>query len=131
MGGFDASMTITGIQEAQRANLEMIAALRPGGALGRAVVYATTAAHRYAVAITHGDTGSLRASHRVEVSGLRGRIYIDPGSVNPRSGQKPVVYGPYEHARGGSHAFYQRVIDEKGQEIGNRAMAMIVGGLAR
>jgi len=129
VAGFDVSLTITGIQEAQRANLEAVAALRPSGAFGRAVIYAATAAHRYAVAITHVDTGALRASHRIEVQGLRGRIYIDPGSANPRSGQKPVVYGPYEHARGGSHAFYQRVVDEKGGEIGNRAMQMIVGGL--
>ena len=130
MGSLDIEFTITGIQEAQRANLEAIAAVRPGGAFGRAVVYATTAAHRYAVAITHVDSGTLRASHRVEVSGLRGRIYIDPGSFKPRTDQKPVEYGPYEHQRGGSHAFYQRVVDEKGQEIGQRAMAMIVGGLA-
>ena len=129
MGGFDLDLTITGVQEAQRANLEAIAALRPGGAFGRAVVYATTAAHRYAVAITHVDTGALRASHRVEVSGLRGRIYIDPGAVNPRSAQRPAVYGPYEHARGGSHAFYQRVVEERGRQIGERAMGMIVAGL--
>jgi len=129
VGGFDIGLTITGIQEAQRANLAAVAALRPSGVFGRAVIYAATAAHRYAVAITHVDTGALRASHRIEVKGLQGRIYIDPGSVNPRSGQKPVVYGPYEHARGGSHAFYQRVVDEKGGEIGARAMGMIVGGL--
>ncbi len=129
MAGFDVNLTITGIQEAQRANLEAIAALKPQGPFGRAVIYATTAAHRYAVAITHVDTGSLRASHRIEVKGLRGRIYIDPSSVNPRGRARPAEYGVYEHARGGSHAFYQRVVDERGREIAEGAMRELMRGL--
>ena len=129
MAGFDVNMTITGLQEAQRANLQAVAALRPQGAFGRAVIYATTAGQRYAVGITHVDTGALRASHRVEVTGLRGRIYIDPSSVNPRSGERPVVYGVEEHARGGSHAFYQRVVDEEGRRIGERALQELRRGL--
>ena len=131
MAGFDASLTITGIQEAQQANLRAIAALRPEGAFGRAVVYAATAAHRYAVAITHVwwyKGGGLRASHRIEVQGLRARIYIDPASVNPR-GERPAVYGGEEHARGGSHAFYERVVVERGREIAEGAMRELVRGL--
>lgn len=122
MAGFDVNMTITGIQEAQRANLQAIAALKPRGAFGRMVIYVTREAQRDAVAITHVDTGALRASHRVKVQGLRGWVYIDPSSVNPRSGERPAVYGVYEHERGGSHAFYQRVVDERGQEIAERAL---------
>jgi hypothetical protein len=129
MAGFDVNLTITGIQEVQRANLQAIAALRPQGAFGRAIIYAATAAHRYAVAITHVDTGSLRASHRVEVKGTRGRIYIDPNSVNPRSRTRPVVYGVYEHQRGGSHAFYQRVVDERGSDIADGALRELMRGL--
>jgi len=129
VAGFDASLTITGIQEAQQANLRAIAALRPEGAFGRAVVYAGTAAHRYAVAITHVDTGSLRASHRIAVEGLRARIFIDPASTNPRTGERPAVYGVEEHARGGSHAFYERVVEERGREIAEGAMRELVRGL--
>jgi hypothetical protein len=122
---FDVTLTITGLQEAQAANNRLLARMQPRGALERAVLYGTTAAHRAAVVITHVDTGALRASHRMEVSGLRGRVYIDPGATNPRSGVRTAVYGPMEHARGGGHAFYRRVVDEEGQRILGR-MAEIV-----
>lgn len=112
---------IRGIQEAQRDNARMIAALRPDGGLGRAVQYGVIEAHRYTVTITHVDTGALRASHRMEVTGARGRIYIDPASVNPKTGQRPSRYGVYEHARGGVHAFYQRTQDEAWQRVGEAA----------
>ncbi len=126
---FDVKLSITGIQEAQAANNRAIAALTPAGALGRAIKYGTTEAHRYAVAVTHVDTGALRASHRMEVSGLRGRIFIDPWSTNPRSGTPPAEYGLYEHRRGGSHAFYQRVVDERGDEISQAMGGMVEVGL--
>lgn len=122
---FNVKLSITGIQEAQAANNRAIAELRPTGALGRAIQYGTIAAHRYAIGLTHVDTGSLRASHRMEVSALRGVVYIDPSTTNPRSHQAPATYGPYEHDRGGSHAFYQRVIDEHGAQI-EREMERIV-----
>ncbi len=114
---FNVQLTITGIQEAQAANNRLIARMQPGGALERAVLYGTTAAHRGAVAITHVDTGALRASHRMEVSGKRGRVYIDPSATNPRSLEATSDYGPIEHARGGSHAFYRRTVDELGPGI--------------
>ena len=126
---FDVSLTITGLQEAQALNNRMIAALKPSGALGQAVREVTAAAQRWAIALTHVDTGSLRASHRMEVGGLRGRIYIDPGAVNPRSGRHTALYGPYEHARGGSHAFYGRVVDEHGQELANQGVQLTMRGL--
>lgn len=118
---FRVSATITGIQEAQAQNLRRIAALQPSGAFGKAIRDATAEAHRYAVALTHVDTGALRASHRVEVTGVRGRVSIDQGASNPRSGRRTAEYGGYEHARGGSHAFYERVVSEHGTEILQRA----------
>lgn len=118
----NGKITITGIQELQRANLKAISELKTSGAFGRAIIYATSQAHRYAVAFTHVDSGALRAAHRIEIhpSGLHGSIYIDPSAINPK-GQKPSMYGIYEHARGGAHAFYQRVEQERGQEIANAA----------
>ncbi len=109
-------VTIEGLQKAQQDNLKRIAALKPAGALGRAVQYATLSAHRYTVSITHVwryKGGGLRASHRADVRGLQGTVTIDPNAVNPR-GQRPAVYGPIEHARGGSHAFYARTQREYG-----------------
>lgn len=87
-------------------------------ALGRAIQWGTAAAHRYAVSITHVLTGSLRASHRMAVSGLQGRISLDPRARNPRSRQRTAVYGPVEEARGGEHAFYRRTVAEAGRKIG-------------
>lgn len=123
----DVKLTIKGLQEAQQANQRRLAELKPSGALGRAVQYATAATQRYAIGITHVDTGSLRASHlvRLEAGGLRGVIYIDPNAVNPRSGLKTSVYGPTEHARGGSHAFYERTVAEAGPQIEKQAGNMV------
>lgn len=126
---FDPKLTITGLQEAQAANNRRIAALKPSGAFGRAIQYATTAAHRYAIAETHVDTGALRASHRMEISGLRGRVFIDPGAANPRSGRLTSLYGFYEHERGGSHAFYANVVATRRDEIVAQAEKMIAGAL--
>lgn len=114
-------VTITGIQEAQRANEYNIAQLKPSGALGRMVQYGTVLAHRYAVTITHVDTGALRASHRMSVSGNRGEIYIDSSASNPRSDTPTSRYGPIEHGRGGSHAFYERTEREAGLSIAQEA----------
>lgn len=126
-------MTIKGIQEAQRANTRAIAAVQTKGGLGRAVRHGMVQAQRYAVAITHVDTGALKASHRMAFTDrggmARGRIFIDPSSVNPR-GQKPSVYGPVEHERGGGHAFYARTLDERGMQIA-REMGEIVARAAK
>jgi hypothetical protein len=108
---------IANIQDEQDRNLRRIAALQPGGELGEAVQLAGIRVHRYVVAITHVDTGALRAAHRLDYQEDGGealvRIYIDPSAVNPHD-QLPSEYGPYEHDRGGEHAFYQRGIDEEG-----------------
>jgi hypothetical protein len=123
-------LTIKGLQEAQAANLKNIAALKPNGAFGRAVQYATIQAQRYAVSITHVDTGSLRASHRMQMYGNKGEIFIDPNAVNPRSRSRPVDYGVYEHKRGGSHAFYARTEQEAGPKIANAAVNGFIKELA-
>lgn len=126
-------LTIKGIQEAQAANNRALAAVRPRGGLGRAVQHGIAAAHRYAVTITHVDTGALRASHRTAFEehphSALGRMFIDPSSVNPR-GQMPAEYGVVEEARGGSHQFYGRTLTEAGPRIAAE-MAEIVMREAR
>lgn len=113
--------TITGIQEAQAANARMIANMRPSGALGRMVWYAVQLAQRYAIVVTHVDTGGLRASHRMKLEGSRGFVYIDPTAHNPVNRGKPSIYGPAEHNRGGTHAFYERTEREAGLSIARDA----------
>ena len=137
----DPSLTIRGIQELQQKNARMIHALKPEGARGRAMLYAITEAHRAAVAITHVGRykvkgqwrggGSLRASHRMkyDVASTTGTIYIDPTTRNPITNAKPSIYGVYEHGHGGTHRFYERVIEEHGDRIGRNALKMIEGDL--
>jgi len=124
-------VSIKGIQELQAYNARAIAALRPGGAVGRAIQHGTAAFHRHAVIYTHVITGSLRASHRmnIEAKGMRGVISIDPRTVNPRSRQKPVEYGPIEHERGGSHAFYELAVEKHGESVLKKMDDIIVRGL--
>lgn len=113
------NVSIKGIQELQAYNIRAIAALQPDGAVGEAIQHGTAALHRHAVVYTHVITGSLRGSHRmdIEAKGMRGVISIDPRTVNPRSRQKPVVYGPIEHERGGSHAFYRLAVEGHGEQV--------------
>jgi len=112
-----ANLTISGLQKAQQDNTARIARLKTGGVVGRVVQYATVEAHRYAVSITHVITGSLRSSQLMQVNGTRGMIYINPAAINPRTKEKPAVYGAIEEARGGSHAFYARTLAEAGDRI--------------
>lgn len=124
-----ATMTIKGLQEAQQANQRRMAELKPSGAFGRAIQYATATLQRHAIGITHVwkvKGGGLKSSHRMrlEAGGLRGVIYIDPAAVNPR-GQRPSVYGPVEHARGGDHAFYARTVDEAGPQVVRQVSNMV------
>lgn len=112
-------LTIEGIQEAQDQNIRMIAALRPDNAFGRAIQMVISEAHRYAVAFTHVITGSLRAAHRMEVKKLEGTVSIDPGAINPMTGERPADYGIEEHGRGGTHAFYDRAA--KAVDLGRAA----------
>ena len=96
------------MQALQDANVHEIAKLKPGGELSRVIWSLLGGTLREAVMVTHIDTGSLQASHRMELDGWHGKIFIDPSTINPKSNTHPAVYGIYEHDRGGSHAFYDR-----------------------
>lgn len=111
-------LTILGLEEAQAVNRRRLAALQPDGALGRAVRTTVEELQVYSKGITHRDTTALQAAHLGEVHGLSGRVHINPSAINPR-GRRPVDYGPYEHARGGSHAFYDRTVRERGPSLAN------------
>ena len=54
--------------------------------------------------------------------------YIDPSVTNIK-GRKPSLYGPYEHARGGDHAFYGRTVNEQGVAILTEAAGVFVASL--
>lgn len=119
--------SVEGLEQLQAYNRRLIAGLR-GPFLNRAVRDTTLAAQRYAISITHVDTGALRASHRVELVSARqvGIISLDRSARNPRSGALTSEYGVYEHDRGGSHAFYKRTADEFGHSAGMAGLNVLV-----
>jgi hypothetical protein len=148
--------TIENIQELQARNQEMIAALKPSGAMGEAVRVTAAELQRYAISITHVGRyiqsksgrwryarpheqgrggGALRASHRMTFnesgSTASATINIDASTANPLTGQKPSVYGVYEHRRGGEHAFYSRAVRERGAEAKARGVAALRKGMVR
>lgn len=123
---------ISSQQELQAALLRVIAAMRPEGALGEAVRYATVATHRYAVSITPVDTGSQRAAltPEVDLRNLRGTLFYDPNAVNPRSTARPSRYGPEnEQVRGGRYAVFQNTFEETQREIASEVARIIVRAL--
>lgn len=135
----DVTLTIEGLQKAQKANAQMIAAMKPGGAVGQAVRYATTQVHRRAIYNTPWDSGGLRAAHRMAASGLQGRVYIDQAATNPRQGgRRPAEYGAHLHKQGmrpgilgGIRAFYQYTAERDGPQIVKTAIGMIEKGLPK
>jgi hypothetical protein len=130
MSSAPIDVDISGIQQAQAAAVQALGALKPTGAFGKAVQYVTGQAHRYATQITPVDTGSWRASHRPEVHGLQGRIFLDPTAVNPKSHSLPSVYGPrLETQRGGRYAVYEHTVEDAGPGLLNAAGQIITGAL--
>lgn len=99
--------------------------MQPGGALGRAVIYATTVLQDEAIAASPVWTGTLRSSHRIEASGLRGRVYIAPNQ-NPITGGAASQYGPVIHTRGGRYAFYGNAFDRGASRAAAGASQIII-----
>lgn len=120
---------VENMERVQRVMVRYIEALRPSGAMGRAVQKATLVLHRYALTVTPVDTGTLRASHTMKVAGNRGEIFINPANVNPKSRTRAAVYGPKVHAEAPHRAFYARTVKEAGQSAGQAAQAEILGSL--
>ena len=131
----DISLTITGIQELQKANAEMMRAISPRGALGKAIKEGTQEAHRYAQVITHVDTGAWKGSHRMgfreATTSARGVVYIDPSSVNPVSNIRPAVYASGWEEWGGEMAVYERTVNERGERIIRDMTAIIRRAMPR
>jgi hypothetical protein len=124
---FDIELSITDIQERQQENIKRAAEFKPSGAAGKAIQFMTAAAHRYLVSKTHVwkyRGGGYRASQRMEVQELSGRLFVDPNTVNPR-GQKPVEYSVYEEARGGEHAAYAQTRNYIETRLMRRGVDMI------
>lgn len=97
-------------------------------------------AKNYAMSITHIYTGMLRMSHVVEYDGhrMRGVLKVDEQALARQYGGRLKVpmqfvaeYAIYEHARGGSHAFYERTLRETGGILQMRGMRTLVEDIDR
>jgi len=107
----DIKLELKGIKEAQQRNVKMIRALQPQSAFGRLVRDVLENLFRFLRTVVHVRTGSLKAAQRMQwQGGLRGEIFTDPMVTNPVSGQRPAIYGVFENARGGDHAFIDRTV---------------------
>ena len=145
-GGRMIQFRLSGLRKLQAANMKLLAGISPAKGLAEGVKVATQLLHRYAINITHVQTGTLKRSHLADfgsggvqtfrfgfpiVDKAIGRIYINPAAKNPVTGQRPAEYGLLEHRKGGSHAFYKRTVDEHGKFAGGVAIRKIESGLPR
>lgn len=122
------SIVVQGYQELQAANRKLIAAVTPSGALGKAVIDATTILREGTAARAHKVTGTYSASQMVKVDGLLGMVYT-ASNRNPVSGTAASTYGPFEEARGGSHAAYQQTVTQDGPRALGAAVATVIAAL--
>ena len=122
----DASswLIIKGKDEVQAALAEAAKVASQGGDLQQAVGIASRRARTYAVEFSHVWTGALKASHTIVQSGTHAEIYPSPAVINPRTKRSPAEYGPFEHRKGGDHAFYARTM-AKSDDIVAPALAYL------
>lgn len=121
-------ITIEGLQQAQAANLKIIAALQPKGAVAEATQEMGIRAFRWVVTQTHVETGTLRASRRLDIQPLEAIIYTVAGK-NPISGKSARAYDVPEQARGGTHQTYVNFIATQALAIGRMGMITMLRNL--
>lgn len=122
------SATVQGFEQLQAANRQLVAAMQPSGPLGKAVIQATTVLRAGTAARAHRDTGTFAASQMVAVSGLVGTVFT-ASNRNPKSGVAASTYGPFEEARGGSHAAYRQTVTQDATKALTEAAAIIIQAL--
>ena len=104
------------------------------GAFRDTIVGMLKLARDYAESITHHLTGGIKENHVMEYDAprMKGNVHINPNAYRrpyngylPHRYQRVAEYAVFEHARGGSHAFYARTLQETGgvlQFTGSRAI---------
>lgn len=122
------SVIVQGYQEIQDAERKLLEAMKPAGGLGKAVLYGTAQMQRGTISRIHRDTGTYAASQATAMQGLTGSVYTKPNK-NPKGGESASVYGPYEEARGGSHAAYGTTFKVDAPGVMGDAIAIIIAEL--
>lgn len=121
-------VTVQGYEQIQAANRQLLDAMRPSGALGQAVLYGAQQLAKGTTARVHVDTGTYKASQTADVRGLVGTVYT-ASNRNPKSGAAASAYGPYEEARGGSHAAYATTFKDDAPGVMAEAIRLVVAAL--
>ena len=101
------------------------------GAFTQAIKEAGEEALDWSRVLTHRWSGTLAASHQLVITDRGFGARIEVGDLIAPNGASTLDYGPVEFRRGGEHAYYQRVIDEHGDEITAKAVAMLERGIRR
>lgn len=115
-------ITVSGYYELEKVLRKQAGGDPIRGAFKEALVDMLRQLRDYAAAITHSRTGHLAGAHTYEYDSHRmvGRLFLNP-RVAYATGSRvrwPFIYGVYEHRRGGPHAFYERTMAERGNQIG-------------
>jgi len=112
----EITVTIEGLQEAQARNQRRIALLKTSGTR-RVLQMAAAELQRHAIAINPVDTGSWRASHRIELGDDWSAVYVDPSATNSRTGVRVLDYASEWEAEGADYAVYKRTVREAGPRV--------------
>ena len=123
----DITIRVQGADQAKQVLQRAERAVTPRGALGVGIRKGLTLLQIYAASVTHRDTGTLSAAHLTQYASGKGYVYPSPYAINPKSRKPASYYGPFEEARGGSHAFYRRTVDA----MEDRVVDTVVDEIAR
>lgn len=126
----DITVRAQGIEQAKQMLRRAERAVTPRGALGTGIRKGLTLLQIYAAGITHRDTGTLSAAHLIQYASGKGYVYPSPYAINPKSRKPASYYGPFEEARGGSHAFYRRTVDAMEDRVVATVTDEIAGEIA-
>lgn len=100
---------LDGLKETRDSLLATARGLSAQGGLRGVVAKGTLRAHGYVSKIVHVAIGRLKNSLFPTVEGSGNNVF---GVIGTN-----VVYAPFEHDRGGAHAFFERTVNEEGPAI--------------
>lgn len=119
MAKIEAKASLKGARAAQQKLGRWIVAVRPSGGMTKALKEMSVPMFRFVLAKTHVDTTALRSARLIKINfkELIATIFTNKSVRNPRTGKKPAFYDVFEQMKGGSHATYDRAIDEIGPAV--------------
>lgn len=129
-------LTVKGLKEEQAKQARRVRALDPRHAVGRVTKAGTRKIYSRMLEVVHVQSGTLKAALRMDfkttATAATGSVFIDPGAVKPGTRSRPAVYGVYENAKGGAHAFIERATAAAGfieQEARAEIEKIVVDGM--